>query len=192
MKKLATRAFATMIAAVLAVSCGLALGACSSGPDPEEVIREDLSANLDEIKNLDDEAIDELAEGMGNLGLEDYGVGAEDIVASMIDGFDYSIDSIDVEGDAATASVTVTSKSMSELMDLDYDAMADDLIDAVMSEEIDATDDDAINAWVGEYVMGMIDAIEPSEKDITLTYVNGDDGWELDESSESEAMQIFL
>ena len=192
MKKLATRAFATMIAAVLAVCCGLALGACSSGPDPEEAIREDLTANLDEIKNLDDETIGELAEEMGSLGLEDYGVGAEDIVASMIDGFDYSIDSIDVEGDAATASVTVTAKSMSELMDLDYDAMADDLIDAVMSEEIDATDDDAINAWVGEYVMGMIDAIEPVEKDITLTYVNGDDGWELDESSEDEATQIFL
>lgn len=192
MKKYTTRTFAAMIVAVLAVACGITLGACSSGPSAEELIREDLTTNLDEIKNLDDEAMDELAAEMGDLGLGDYGIGAEDLITSMIDGFDYSIDSIDVEEDTATASVTVTAKSMSELMDLDYDAMSDDILDAVASGEVDITDEDAINAWAGEYIMGIIDALEPVEKDITLTYVNGEDGWEMDESSESEAAQIFL
>lgn len=192
MKKFTTRTFVSMIAVVLAVVCGITLGACSSGPSAEELIREDLTANLDEIKNLDDEAMDELVAEMGDLGLGDYGIGAEDLITSMIDGFDYSIDSIDVEEDTATASVTVTAKSMSELMDLDYDAMSDDILDAVASGEVDITDDDAINAWVGEYIMGIIDGLEPVEKDITLTYVNGDDGWEMDEGSESEAAQIFL
>lgn len=192
MKKYTTRTFVAMIVAVLAVACGITLGACSSGPSAEELIREDLTTNLDEIKNLDDEAMDELAAEMGDLGLGDYGIGAEDLITSMIDGFDYSIDSIDVEEDTATASVTVTAKSMSELMDLDYDAMSDDILDAVASGEVDITDEDAINAWAGEYIMGIIDALEPVEKDITLTYVNGEDGWEMDESSESEAAQIFL
>ena len=192
MKKYTTRTFVAMIVAVLAVACGITLGACSSGPSAEELIREDLTTNLDEIKNLDDEAMDELVAEMGDLGLGDYGIGAEDLIASMIDGFDYSIDSIDVEEDTATASVTVTAKSMSELMDLDYDAMSDDILDAVASGEVDITDEDAINAWAGEYIMGIIDALEPVEKDITLTYVNGEDGWEMDESSESEAAQIFL
>ena len=192
MKKYTTRTFVAMIVAVLAVACGITLGACSSGPSAEELIREDLTTNLDEIKNLDDEAMDELAAEMGDLGLGDYGIGAEDLITSMIDGFDYSIDSIDVEEDTATASVTVTAKSMSELMDLDYDAMSDDILDAVASGEVDITDEDAINAWAGEYIMGIVDALEPVEKDITLTYVNGEDGWEMDESSESEAAQIFL
>ena len=192
MKKYTTRTFVAMIVAVLAVACGITLGACSSGPSAEELIREDLTTNLDEIKNLDDEAMDELVAEMGDLGLGDYGIGAEDLITSMIDGFDYSIDSIDVEEDTATASVTVTAKSMSELMDLDYDAMSDDILDAVASGEVDITDEDAINAWAGEYIMGIINALEPVEKDITLTYVNGEDGWEMDESSESEAAQIFL
>lgn len=192
MKKHAMRTFVTMIAVILAVVCGVTLGACSSGPSAEEIIREDVTANLDEVKNLDGETMDELVAEIGDLGLGDYGIGAEDLITSMIDGFDYSIDSIDVEEDTATASVTVTAKSMTEFMNFDYDVMADDIVDAVMSGEVDGTDDDAVNAWVGEYIMGMIDAIEPAEKSITLTYVNGEDGWELDESSNSEAAQIFL
>lgn len=40
--------------------------------------------------------------------------------------------------------------------------------------------------------MNLVDAIEPSEKTVTLTFVNGDDGWELDESSNSEIEQIFI
>ena len=192
MKKHTMRVFMTMVVAVLAVTCGLTLGACSGAPDPEEVIREDLTANFDEIKNLDDETMDELVNEMGDLGLDAYGVDANELITSMLDGFDYSIDSIDVEEDTATASVTVTAKSMSELMDLDYEAMSNDIMDAVASGEVDATDEDSINAWAGEYVMNMLESIEPVEKDITLTYVNGDDGWEMDDSSNSVAAQIFI
>ena len=192
MKRHTLRDLAVMVVAVLAVACGLALGACSSGPSAEEIIREDIVANLDDVKNVDDEMLDGLTRQVGSIGLEDYGIGADTLVTSMLDGFDYSIGSIEVEDDTATASVTVTAKSMSELMNLDYSSMSDDIVDAVTSGEVDATDEEAVNAWVGEYIMGMVDALEPVEKDITLTYVNGDDGWELDESSSNEAAQIFL
>lgn len=193
MKKHAMRRLVTMVVAVLAVTCGLALGACSSEPSAEDIIREDVAANLDEIKNLDDDTLDGLARQVGNTGLEEFGVDTKAFITSMIDGFDYSIDSIDVEDDTATASVTVTAKSMSEVASFDYDTMADDILDAIESDELDATDDDAVSAWTGEYIMGMMDALEPVEKDIEFPYVNGEDGWELDESAAAiAAQQIFL
>ena len=193
MKRHTLRSLAVMVVAVLAVACGLALGACSSGPSAEDIIREDIATNLDDVKNMDDATLDGLARQIGSVGLEEYGIDTGTLITSMIDGFDYSIESVEVEDDTATASVTVTAKSMTEFTNFDYDVMADDIVDAVTSGEIDATDEDAVNAWVGEYIMGMIDDLELVEKDITFTYVNGEDGWELDESSAtSEAAQIFL
>ena len=192
MKRHTLRSLAVMVVAVLAVACGLALGACSSGPSAEDIIREDIATNLDDVKNMDDATLDGLARQIGSVGLEEYGIDTGTLITSMIDGFDYSIESVEVEDDTATASVTVTVKSMTEFMNFDYDVMADDIVDAVTSGEIDTTDQDAFNAWVGEYIMGMIDDLEPVEKDITFTYVNGEDGWELDESSVNDAAQIFL
>ena len=191
MKKTQFRAIVGALCAALALVGGLVLTGCS-GANPEEAIRADLTTNFDEIKNLDDAAIEELAEEMGSTGLEDYGVDTADLITSMAEGFDYTIDSITVNDDAATASVTVTSKSMSELMDVDPDTMTADLLSAIASGEVDATDDDSVNAWTGEYMMNLVDAIEPSEKSLELTYVNGDDGWALDESSNDAVEQIFV
>lgn len=80
---------------------------------------------------------------------------------------------------------------MTELMDLDYDAMTEDLLEAVGSGEVDVSDEASINAWTGEYLMGLLDALEPAEKDLDLTYVKGSDGWELDDDSRTAVEQIF-
>lgn len=103
------KALTCSITAVLALSVGLVLGACS-GPSPEEVIREDLTANLDRVKELDDATVEELVSSMGTIGLETYGIEASDVVRSLLDGFDYTIDDITVddEGTSAVASVSVT------------------------------------------------------------------------------------
>lgn len=190
MKRTSLKALACTLCATLALAGGLVLTGCA-GADPEEAVRADLTTNLDQIKNLDEAAISELAEQMGDAGLEDYGIETTDLIASMAAGFDYTINSVTVDGDTATASVTVTCKSATELMDLDYDAMTEDLLEAVGSGEVDVSDEASVNAWTGEYLMGLLDALEPAEKDLDLTYVNGSDGWELDDDSRTAVEQIF-
>lgn len=164
---------------------------CSSEPSIEQLIREDVTNTFDSLKNMDEGAIAELAEGLGSTGLESYGIDASELIKQMVDGFDYSIDSVEVDGDTATASISVTSKSMSELMDLDYDAMTNDLMSAIESGEVMA-DEEGINAWAGAYIMDLVNGIEPSEKSLELTYINGDDGWELDADSNNAVSQIFV
>lgn len=180
------------ITAVLALSVGLVLGACSS-PSPEEVIREDLTANLDRVKELDDATVEELVSSMGSLGLETYGIEASDVVRSLLDGFDYTIDDITVddEGTSAVASVSVTCKSASDFTERINQA-ATDLATELMNDPSGLellSDEGALNARIGEVVMETLDEVELQQTSIEIDYSKTDDGWTA--SDASELAQIF-
>lgn len=91
MKKLTLKTLVCTLCASLALVGGLVLTGCS-GTNPEEAIRQDITTNFDEIKNLDDAAMEEFAEELGDTGLESYGIETTELLTSMLDGFDYSID----------------------------------------------------------------------------------------------------
>lgn len=180
------------ITAVLALSVGLVLGACS-GPSPEEAIREDLTADLDRVKELDDATVEELVGSMGTLGLETYGIEASDVVRSLLDGFDYTIDDITVddEGTSAVASVSVTCKSASDFTERINQA-ATDLATELMNDPSGLellSDEDALNARIGEVVMETLDEVELQQTSIEIDYSKTDDGWTA--SDASELAQIF-
>ena len=180
------------ITAVLALSVGLVLGACS-GPSPEEAIREDLTANLDRVKELDDATVEELVGSMGTLGLETYGIEASDVVRSLLDGFDYTIDdlTVDDEGTSAVASVSVTCKSASDFTERINQA-ATDLATELMNDPSGLellSDEDALNARIGEVVMETLDEVELQQTSIEIDYSKTDDGWTA--SDASELAQIF-
>ena len=168
------------------------LGACS-GPSPEEVIREDLTANLDRVKELDDATVEELVGSMGSLGLETYGIEASDVVRSLLDGFDYTIDDITVddEGTSAVASVSVTCKSASDFTERINQA-ATDLATELMNDPSGLeliSDEEALNARIGEVVMETLDEVELQQTSIEIDYSKTDDGWTA--SDASELAQIF-
>lgn len=180
------------ITAVLALSVGLVLGACS-GPNPEEAIREDLTANLDRVKELDDATVEELVGSMGTIGLETYGIEASDVVRSLLDGFDYTIDDITVddEGTSAVASVSVTCKSASDFTERINQA-ATDLATELMNDPSGLellSDEEALNARIGEVVMETLDEVELQQTSIEIDYSKTDDGWTA--SDASELAQIF-
>lgn len=180
------------ITAVLALSVGLVLGACS-GPSPEELIREDLTANLDRVKELDDATVEELVSSMGTIGLETYGIEASDVVRSLLDGFDYTIDDITVddEGTSAVASVSVTCKSASDFTERINQA-ATDLATELMNDPSGLeliSDEEALNARIGEVIMETLDEVELQQTSIEIDYSKTDDGWTA--SDASELAQIF-
>ena len=192
MKRIALRTAAGSLCAALALVCWLVLAGCSTGPSAEELIREDISSALDEVKSLDDDTVEELVESMDAASLEPYGIDGKELIRSMVDGFDYTIDAVTVDEEAgtATAELTVTSKSMAEL----YGAM-DDIIGELLSgsdmlELI--SDEDALNKRTGELIMEAVAKIEPSEKTIELGYTKTDDEWELDGGSGAELATIFV
>ena len=53
------------------------------------------------------------------------------------------------------------------------------------------SDEEAFNARLGELLMEAMDSLEPSTKDLELTYTNADGTWTMDSSSAAELGQIF-
>ena len=192
MKRSALRAAIGSVCLAIALVCGLVLSGCSKEPSAEELIRQDISDTLDRVKDLDDATAEELKESMDTTSLEPYGIDAEELIRSMVDGFDYTIGTVTVDEDAgaATAELTVTSKSMAELYGSIGDMISELLSGPDMLELI--TNEDALNQRTGELIMEAVAAIEPSEKQIELEYAKGDDGWELDGGSGAELAQIFV
>lgn len=190
MRKGILRGLACSLSVVLALGCALVLGACSSGPSAEELIREDITTSLDQIKNMDDATMSELMETLDTSALEPYGVDGTELVKSLLGGFDYSIDSVSVDGDTATASVSVTCKSATTFS-TDLQAALQELLDDPDLMEL-ATDEESLNERMGQIIMETLDGVEPETKTLELTYTQTDGEWALDESSAAEVAQIFV
>ena len=103
--------FIVTLAALLALSIGMVgLAGCSSGTSDEDAIRASLSSELDSIKNIDDAFVNEFSESIDMSQLSVYGIDGVEFMKSYLSGFDYTIDSINVDGDdrAAPQPTTIT------------------------------------------------------------------------------------
>lgn len=174
---LATTAVLLLAVSLFTVGCG--------GPDPEEVIREDVTKELDLIKDTESDEYQELVDmmdsSMSAAGVDAYGLSGEEFVASMFDGYDYEIDSIDVDKDAGTATVEVkvTCKSIADMETAMYDE-AYSFIEEVYADpgQYMGMSEDELNAKAGELIMTGVDGTEPRETDLTLEYEENDGDWE--------------
>lgn len=188
MKK--TKLFATLCVAA-ALACGAMLAACSSGPTPEEAITNDIAAQFDPIKNLDEEALTELAQSVDASGdLADYGIDSTEYIKAMIGGFDYSVSAVNVaeDGQSATAVVDITCKS--------FNAASERATE--ISEEIAANGDladlsmDELNKKIGEILMQAMNETEVSTTECSFGYTLVDGTWTMSDSAEAEIYNAFF
>lgn len=185
-----TKKILVALIAALTLTAGLSLVACSSGEAPEDAIRADLAAQFDPIKNHDQEVMDELTASVESAGLDEYGVSNSDFVASLLDGFDYTVDSISVaeDGNTATAAVTMTCKTFT-----DATARAEELsAEFGESDEVLDMSTEEINAKIGEIMMQAINETEPKATSCEFGYTLVDGTWTIDSSAESEIYNAFF
>ena len=183
------RIFAVVLIA-LALLIAVSLAACSSDESAEESIRSDIADQLDPIKNLDQDVVDELTSALEDLDLDDYGVTADEYLSSLLDGFDYSIDSVTVgdDGNSATASVTITCKSFSDATSLATE-LAEELAESI---DIDDMSDDEYKAKIGEIMMQSIDETEAKSTVCEFTYIQSDGSWAMSSDAEEEIYGVFF
>ena len=165
-----------LVVALFVVGCG--------GPDPEEVIREDVTSRLDLLKDTDSDEYKELVDMMDSslAGADQYGIEADEVVASLFDGYDYEITEVEVDEDTATVEVAVTCKSLGDIEDAMYDGIDQLYEEAAANPEKFATmSEDEINEYAGQFIMDIFNETEARETDLTLTYTETDGEWEADE-----------
>lgn len=173
-----------VMAAGLAVTL-LAAGAVSlvgCGPSAEEVVRQGVTDELERLKTHDSELLAELAVDSGADELSVYGIDAQEFIAAYLDGFDYRIDEVTVDGEHATATVVLTSKK--------FDAFTSELAEASMALAADegtaSLSEDEINQKIGQTVLEVLASLESSESaPIDLTFILQDNVWTPSSNTES-------
>lgn len=183
-----TKRFVAALAAamMLTFSAGALIGC---GQSDEEVIREALTAELESIKTQDAEFMAEMSAGMDASDFAAYGVDPQEFMAKYLTGFDYSIDSITVDGETATAVVTMTCKSFSAYSD----AVEAAATDALTSKDIASMTEADINALAGEIMLSALDGVEPTAcAPVTVTYNLVDSTWTPTAASEQAISAALL
>ena len=176
-----------LLSALLVLLLSSGLVACA--PSPEEAIRASLAEKLDGIKGLDDAFLQELQVDMDVDRFSDYGIDGLEFMKAYLDGFDYSIDSVEVADGTATATVTLTCKSFSQYRD-SLSAAAQELIDG---GALSTMGNDEINAAYGKLITERLDGIEaaPTES-FAVTYELDGDAWEPTTALEHQISSAIL
>lgn len=183
----------TLALILIAALSMLALCACNNGPSSEEVIREGLSGELDTIVNKKGDDWDEMISDIEDeADLSQFGIDAEEFVGVLFDGFDYEITSVDVdeEDDTAVAHVTLTAKSMKDVMAALGQAADDFKSDP---NNYAGLSEDELYKKVGELMMDAIRDVETQNVDVDLECVRDEDGnWTEADSVEDEITNALM
>lgn len=169
------------IAVMLMWLCG-----CSSS---EQVVRNGVAEQLDHYKNADEAAIEECEEAIPPTQAEALGIDREAFTRSLLEGFDYTIDEVTVDGDNATAVVTVTCKKLGGLQD-EGARLAEKIKE---DPSIAGSSSDEAYQWIGskltEYVSNApLETREP----ITFEFTKSGNTWRPTASANRAMSNLFV
>lgn len=195
MKKMKKAALAVLTSMALVLSLGAVAG-CSSPADDEKVIRETLTEELEQLKNADEEAVEALVSAIEDgvsasdlAQLESMGLTSQSIVDSMLEGFDYTINDITVDGNDATAAVTLTTKN--------FDQFTTDVAEVVSGmlenpSQYASMSEDEIMSLVGEKVQEALTNLPLTTNDVALTYEKINNVWEPTDQAVEDLSSVFF
>jgi uncharacterized lipoprotein YehR (DUF1307 family) len=186
MKKF-NRALCVICAFVLAF-CLVALAGCAD--KSEETITNAITQQFDGYKNKDAAVMTELEAAVETVGLDNMGIDAQEFAAVLLDGFDYSITGVTVDGTSATATISITSKDFSNLSS-DLAEVAADVISNV-GNYADLTQDEITAKVAAAAVEKMKSAPVTTKEGCTINYTLEDDTWVVDESTSDSLSDIIL
>lgn len=172
-------AWFALVAALVMLAVSLTLFGCA-GESDEELITKAIDDEMGIIVDPDDETIEMLAEeatsGAGST-FETMGIDSTELVKSWIDGFGYTIGTITVDGDSATAEMTITSKQLGPIM-MDWQASFEE-----NATSQGFTSMDEIYAYAGQTIMDEINNASPVETTVTVEVNKDGDNWVFDQGA---------
>jgi hypothetical protein len=178
MKKIALIA----LAALMSLTLLFALAGC--GPKDEEVIRDGLAEQLDTFKDPNSTTWTGFSEAEG-ASLEAIGLNMPDIVAALIDGYSYEIGTITVDGNKATATVTITCKQLVPAVTASSDELNADEMNIGLTEE-------ELYPKYAEAVMRNLTAAQPTTTTLTISFNKNDNIWSEATGAQNSIANAFM
>ena len=188
MKRSIRRIATTLVAAVLGLGLVLGLGACSN--DETEVLNAVTTA-LEAFKNPTKQSLEPYFDASGNdtlAKLATSGVDIYDVLGHLLAKYDYTIDEVTVNGDSATAKVTVENVDLQKVSQTLQDDISSD--QGFLGELIaKGTQGDAAGIYglILDKLYAAIDnTTDLSTADATLQLTKADGTWTVDKDSISQ------
>lgn len=168
-----------LIGAALVLALGtIAIAGCAK--TSEDVLRETVSNEFDAYKNLENATLEKIADTAEKEGLSDLGISGVDFASAVLNGFDYSIDNIEINGEAATVSVTIASKSSS-----DFEKKLSERVQSfVESDGAQSMSADEKNTEIGSITMQVFEETEIINESANLEFQLQDKTWVSTNASE--------
>ena len=172
---------------VLVAVCVALVTGCSTGTTAEEAIRSDISSQLDRISADNDDFMKGLEKGSGD-DLKQLGLDSTEYAKAYLDGFEYKIGDITVNEDKgkATAEVTVTCKSMSDIVS-DFTAKY-----VSEAETLATASEEEATKRAGELLMETTKSAKAGDHELTFSYKQTDDGWVASDGASDQVVSAML
>lgn len=182
---------AVVLGAVLAAVPIAGLTAC--GANPAEQVKAVVAANLDEVKNLDPEAIDELGSMNELKQIETtYGISADRALKAFYGHFNYTIDEVTVEGDTATVKVTSSNIDLQKVMENYMNSITEFATSEDAQKLMSEGGQKAVQDKVVELLMSSLEAdgVPIAEGQTELAMERDGDSWTY--ANEEEVLQVLF
>lgn len=184
----ARRTIIALIASAVMVFSLSGMTGCSD--NSEEVIRESLTEDFDQLKNMDPELVAQYATSFPESTMEQVGLTSDEVVKALLAGFDGTVDSVTVNGDTAEAVVTLKSKNFS-----DVESSMENL-QAEMLDNLDQFSDmstEEIKQWAGDKIMETIQGLPVvTHEPVTLEYELNGNTWEPAPGTEQKLQSALM
>ncbi len=173
------------VSAMMVMSVGALAGCNAANEANEEVIREAITQELDPYKNHDSRAVDQIR-SQNAVALATVGIDGEQYAEALLDGFDYAIEDVTVDGNNATATLVMTQKNIDEN---EAEAIMEELVE---DPAFVAMTDDERKAAVGEKIFEYIESVPSAPQDpVELEFVMEGNMWNLTDDSKTKMESLF-
>ena len=185
-KKIAT----VLLACVMTIGLGVAIVGCSGGQSDEQAIKAELDKELGMLKNPTEENLKALlGDKISQLDqVKAMGVDPIELIQHMFAKFDYSVGDVKVDGDTATAKLTLTNVDLQSVMnDVQSNMTSDSEFMAKVTEAASSGDMTKVYPLVFEKMYAGIDASDKLvTSDVEMKLDKKDGQWTVNEDNMSD------
>lgn len=175
-----------VVAIVLVIGSGLLYGC---GQDDEELIRENIIGNLEKAKNHDVDFMAQLADSADFTELRSFGIDPGEFLNIYLEGFDYRVEDVSVDGDTATVSLVLICRSFADYQN----AFSNDVATLSEDESVTNMNSDELKAQIGPMMTrSLTEATIVETPPVTIDYRSIDGVWTVDDNAEKTIMQALL
>ena len=188
LKNLLKKRVSLVLACVMVAALCVGMTGCS-GESDEDVIREGVTAEFESIKNLEQEVLDDLVtsvEASGDMSM--LGVDNEEFCRGLLEGFDYSVDEVVVDGDTATVKATMTCKNVSAILT----SWTEDVTVFAADPAVLEMTEDELYTEMGTMLMTTIGEAELISTQVELPYEKIDNTWQGTAEAETAITNAML